>query len=117
MTFWEKIQKDIKKNIQEGIAALKEGGTAVSKKIELLTEEGKRRYKIHTLHMEVKDEFERLGGQLYDLVIKKSKDPLSNRKVTSIISKIKRLENQIIRLERQGSKKTIKKISKKIKGT
>jgi uncharacterized protein Yka (UPF0111/DUF47 family) len=112
MTFWEKIQKDVKKNIQEGIAALREGSTTVSKKIELLTEEGKRRYKIHTLHMKVKEEFERLGGQLYDLVTKKSKDPLSNRRVTSIISKIKKLEGQITRLERKGSKKTVKKASK-----
>ncbi len=108
MTFWEKIQKDIKKNIQEGIAALKEGGTTVSKKIELLTEEGKRRYKIHSLHINVKDEFERLGGQLYDLITKKTKDPLSNRKVTSIISRIKKLENQITRLERKGPKKVSK---------
>lgn len=108
MTFWEKIQKDIKKNIQEGIAALKEGSTTVSKKIELLTEEGKRRYKIHTLHINVKDEFERLGGQLYDLVTKKTKDPLSNRKVTSIISKIKKLESQITRLEKKGPKKVSK---------
>jgi len=112
MTFWEKIQKDVKKNIQEGIAALREGSTTVSKKIELLTEEGKRRYKIHTLHMKVKDEFERLGGQLYDLVTKKSKDPLSNRKVTTIISRIERLESQITRLERKGPKKSVKKISR-----
>jgi hypothetical protein len=105
MTFWEKIQKDVKRSIEEGIAALREGGTTVSKKIELLTEEGKRRYKIHTLHMKVKDEFERLGGQLYDLVTKKAKDPLSNRKITSIISRIRRLENQITRLERKAPKR------------
>lgn len=112
MTFWEKIQKDIRKNIQEGISALKEGSTKVSKKIELLTEEGKRKYKIHALHIKVKDEFERLGGQLYDLVTKKTKDPLSSRKVTSIISKIKKLENQITRLEKRGQKKSPKKVSK-----
>jgi len=109
MTFWEKIQRDVKKSIQEGIAALREGGTSVSKKIELLTEEGKRRYKIHTLHMKVKDEFERLGGQLYDLMTKRVENPLSNRQVTSIISRIKRLENQITRLEKQGVKKSVKK--------
>jgi len=105
MTFWEKIQKDVKRSIEEGIAALKESGTTVSKKIELLTEEGKRRYKIYTLHMKVKDEFERLGGQLYDLVTKKSRDPLSNRKITSIISRIRRLENQITRLEKKATKR------------
>ncbi len=42
MSFWEKMQKDARKNIQDGIATLKEGGTTVSRKIEWLTEEGKK---------------------------------------------------------------------------
>jgi hypothetical protein len=116
MSFWEKMQKDIRKNIKDGIAALKEGSTTVSQKIELLTEEGKRKYKIHTLHMNVKDEFAKLGGQIYDLTVKKSKKPLSSRKVTTIINKIKKLEAQINRLKKQHKKKTSKKTVKKITG-
>ena len=61
MSFWEKMQKDITKNIQDGIAALKEGGSTVSKKIELLTEEGKKKYRIYSLQVHVKEEFEKLG--------------------------------------------------------
>jgi hypothetical protein len=38
MSFWEKIQKDIKKNIREGLAIVREGSTVVSGRIEKLTE-------------------------------------------------------------------------------
>jgi hypothetical protein len=116
MSFWEKVQKDISKNIQDGIAALREGGTTVSKKIELLTEEGKKKYKIYSLHMNVKDEFEKLGGQIYDLNMKKSKNPMSSRKVTTIITRINKLETRIAKLEKQGPKKSIKKAPAKTPG-
>ena len=116
MSFWEKVQKDISKNIQDGIAALREGGTTVSKKIELLTEEGKKKYKIYSLHMSVKEEFEKLGGQIYDLSMKKANNPMSSRKVTPIISRINKLEAKISRLEKQVPKKSIKKAPAKSSG-
>ncbi len=116
MSFWEKVQKDISKNIQDGIAALREGGTTVSKKIELLTEEGKKKYKIYSLHMSVKEEFEKLGGQIYDLKMKKSKNPMSSRKVTPIINSINKLEARISKLEKQETGKSIKKASAKTPG-
>jgi hypothetical protein len=110
MSFWEKIEKDIKKNIQEGLSLVKERGTAFSRKIERLTEEGKRKYKIFTLKMKVQDEFTRLGGKVYDLS-QKSEDPMKNKKVIAIISRIKRLEDQITRKEREGKTKI-----RKVKG-
>ena len=116
MSFWEKVQKDISKNIQDGIAALREGGTTVSKKIELLTEEGKKKYKIYSLHMNVKEEFEKLGGQIYDLTMKKSKNPMSSRKVTPIINRINKLETRIAKLEKQVPVKSTKKGSGKSPG-
>jgi hypothetical protein len=113
MSFWDKIQKDLSKNIKEGLAIVKEGGTIVSKKIEEITEEGKKKYKIFNLNMKVQEEFARLGGQIYDLTVKKSPNPLSNRKVVSILKKINRLETKITKLEAKEIKKTRKSTSKK----
>lgn len=96
---WNKMQKDIRKNIEEGLAKVREGGTAVTQKIEQFTEEGKKKYRVFNLNMKVQEEFTKLGGQLYDLIVKKSKNPLSNRKLVSLIRKINKLESQIEKLE------------------
>lgn len=58
MGFWEKIQKDI----NEGLAIVREGSAVVSQRIEQLTGEGKRKYQVLTLNMKVQDEFSKLGG-------------------------------------------------------
>ena len=94
---------------------MKEGSTAVSQRLEKLTEEGKTKYKIFNLNMKVQEEFAKLGGQVYDLTTKKSKNPLGNRKVNSIISKINKLETQITRLKKKSVKKTVKKTIRKTK--
>jgi len=121
MSFWEKIQKDIKKNIKEGLTIVKEGSAVVSQKTRLiaervgeLTDEGKRKYKLITLNMKVQDEFARLGGKVYDLNFK-TKDPMSNKRVISIISKIKKLEDQITVLEKKRGKRTVRSGAKKIR--
>jgi hypothetical protein len=105
MSFWDKIQKDMKKNIHEGLEIVKEGSTIVSQKIEKLTEEGKNKYKVFSLNMKVQDEFAKLGGQIYDLTTKKSKNPMTNKKVVSTIKKINKLESQITKLEMTKTKK------------
>lgn len=114
MSFWEKIQKDIKKNIQEGLDIMKEGSVKVSKRIEKLTEEGKTKYQIFTLNMKVQDEFAKLGGRIYDVSLK-SKNPMTNKRVTAIMSRIKKLEAKISVLEKKHKKKAVKKSSKKAK--
>jgi hypothetical protein len=60
----------------------------------------------------VKEEFEKLGGQIYDLTSKKVKSPLSSRKVTAIITRIRKLEKQITRLEQRASKASAKKLTR-----
>ena len=109
MSFWDKIQEDLKKNLQEGIDIFKEGGSVFSKKIEELTEGGKKKYKVFNLNMKVQDEFAKLGGQVYDLISAKSKNPLGNKKATSIINKINKLESQINKLEAKEAPKVKKK--------
>ncbi len=115
MSFWEKIQNDIKKNITDGLAIIKESSDVVSQKIGKLTEEGKKKYKTFNLNMKVQDEFAKLGGNIYDLTIKKTKNPISNKKVVSIISRIKKLEAQINRLEKKHGKKAVKAGPRKVK--
>ena len=122
MTFWDRIQKDVhwdkiqnefKKNIEEGLSIIKEGGSAVSQRIEKLTDEGKKKYRVFNLNMKVQEEFARLGGQVYDQITKKSKNPLGSRNVTSIIKRINKLEGQIDRLEMKKAAKTKKKAARK----
>ncbi len=121
MNFWEKIQQDLKKNIQEGLEIFKEGSSVVTEKIEKLTEEGKKKYKIFNLNMKVQEEFTKLGGEVYDLISKKSKNPLGSRKVRSIVSTVNRLETQINRLEdnegtrprKTTARQTVRKSTKK----
>jgi hypothetical protein len=115
MSFWEKIQSDLKKNIQEGMEIFREGSSAVTQRLEKLTDEGKKKYQVFNLNMKVQDEFARLGGAIYDLVKKKSKNPLGNRTVTSIIRKINKLEDEISKLEGKAPKSALKKKTSKKK--
>ena len=113
MSFWDKIQEDLKKNLQEGLEIFREGGSVVTEKLEKLTGEGKKKYKVFNLNMKVQEEFAKLGGEIYDLISGKSKNPLGNRKVKSIISKINKLESRINKLESKEVKKPKKTAAKK----
>jgi hypothetical protein len=118
---WDKFQNEFKKNIEDGLSVIKDGGSAVSQQIEKLTDEGKKKYKVFNLNMKVQEEFAKLGGQVYDQITKKSKNPLGNRAVASVIKRINKLEAQITRLElkkavkakKKPKKKTAKKATKK----
>jgi len=110
---WDKIQKDMKKNVDEGLDIIKDGGATVSKQIEKLADDGKKKYKVFSLNMKVQDEFAKLGGQVYDLIVKKAKSPLKNREVTSTIKKINKMEDQITKLKKKPVKKAKKRIVKK----
>jgi peptidoglycan hydrolase CwlO-like protein len=98
MNFWEKIKKDIRKGIKEGIGIVKEGATVVREKAEELTEEGKKRIKIFDLKTKVQKEISELGGKIYDLS-SKVKNPMLDSKVKSAVARIKKLETQIAGLE------------------
>lgn len=107
MTFWEKVKRDLQKGIKEGIAIVKESAAVVREKAEELTEEGKRRYKIFELKTKVQKEISELGGRVYDLS-SKTKNPILDRKVKTIVARIKKFETQITKLEgkaRTSSKK------------
>jgi hypothetical protein len=113
MSFWDKIQEDLKKNLQEGLEIFREGSSVVTDKLEKFTEEGKKKYKVFNLNMKVQEDFAKLGGEIYDLISKKSKNPLGNKKVKSIIAKINKMEEQISTLESKDAGETVKKSPKK----
>jgi len=106
MGLWDKIQKDIQKSINESITAMRKGATVAVEKAEELAEEGKRRYKIFELKMKIQSNFTDLGGKVYDLISKGSKNLLIDKKVKSLIAGVKKLEAQIAKLERVSAKKS-----------
>jgi polyhydroxyalkanoate synthesis regulator phasin len=100
---FEKIKKDVKKGIAEGIAAVKEGANVVSDKMGELTAEGKRQYKMFDLKAKIQSQMTELGGRAYD-VLDSKKSPAADSKVKTVYVKIKKLEEQLSKLE--GGKKT-----------
>ncbi|MBI4688872.1 MAG: hypothetical protein HY754_01150 [Nitrospirae bacterium] len=105
MGLWDRIKKDVRKGIDESVSAVRQGATIAVEKAEELAEEGKRRYKIFELKQKVHSNFTELGGKIYDLISKGSKNPLLDSKVKSTISGVKKLEAQIAKLEKQSAGK------------
>jgi len=87
---------------------LKKGAVIVKEKAEVLGEEAKRQYKIFNLKTKVQKEVAELGGRVYDLS-KKVRNPMLDKQVKTTIGQIKKLEEQVKKLE--GGKKVAKKKS------
>lgn len=102
---FDKIKKDVKKGIEEGIAVVKEGASAVSGKMGELTAEGKRQYKMYDLQSKIQKQMTALGGRVYD-VLEDKKNPAADSRVKAAYDKIKNLEAQLAKLEGKKEKKT-----------
>jgi hypothetical protein len=102
-SLFEKIKKDVKKGIEEGIAAVKEGAGVVSEKMGELTTEGKRQYRMFDLKSKIQGQMTVLGGRAYD-VLDGKKNPAADNTVKAVFAKIKKLEAQLCKLE--GVKET-----------
>lgn len=98
MSFWEKIKKDMQKGLKEGMTAFREGATVVREKAGELGDEAKKQYKIYDLKAKVQKWIAELGGLVYELQAK-AKDPMQDTTVKLMISRIRKLEAQILRLE------------------
>lgn len=95
---FDKIKKDLKKGVEEGIAVVKEGASVVSAKMGELTAEGKRQYKMFDLKTKIQNYMAELGGRTYE-VMNDKKSPAADSKVKSVAAKIKKLEEQLRKLE------------------
>ena len=100
---FDKIKKDVKKGIEEGITVIKEGASVVSEKMGELTAEGKRQYRVYDLKAKIQGQMTVLGGRVYD-VLGSKKSPSADSKVKEVFVKIKKLEEQLRKFE--GGKET-----------
>lgn len=98
----DKIRKDVKKGLEEGLAAVKQGASVVSEKMNDLSAEGKRQYEIFNLYVKMKDQMNELGEIAYD-ALESSKSLNENKKIKAAYNKIKKLEWQLSKLA--GGKK------------
>lgn len=105
MGLWDRVKRDVKKGIEEGVSVMRQGATIAVEKAEELADEGKRRYKVFELKQKIQSNFAELGGRIYDLASKGAQNPMLNAKVKSAVAGIKRLENQIEKLEKPFFKK------------
>jgi hypothetical protein len=111
MNLLNKIKRDLQKELKASIAFIKEGTAVIRKKAKEMTKEELRRYKIIELKTKVKEQMAGLGGRIYDLGLN-YKNPMQDKKVIALFNRIKKLEMQTTKLEKQ-SKTSVKKVSKK----
>ena len=95
---FDKIKKDVRKGFEEGIAVVKEGANVVSEKMGELTTEGKRQYKMFDLKAKIQSQMTELGGRAYD-VLDSKKSPAADGRVKTVYVKIKKLEEQLRKIE------------------
>ncbi len=114
-----KIKKDLKKGFDEGIAAVVQGANVVSVKMNELSDEGKKQYKMFNIYVKIKDQKNELGELAYTLLAGgKSLD--TDKKIKTTYNKIKKLEWQLNKIDGDktikmaASKKAAKKVVKKI---
>jgi hypothetical protein len=116
--FLNKIKKDVKKGWEEGLASVMQGANVVSVKMNELSEEGKRQYKLFNLHVKIKDQMNELG-EIACAVLKSDKSLDEDKKIKAAFTKIKKLEWQLSKLagdkkikiaeSKKAAKKTVKK--------
>ena len=110
--FWDTLKKDLNKAWDEGMAAVKDGSRFAARKVDQLTTEGKKLYKIYDLKTEVHREMGELGGLIYSLQEEVEK-PYTDKRVKAVIKKIDTLKERIAKLEVAKKKAAKKKTAKK----
>ena len=103
MSFWQTIKKDLEKEIKAGLAFFREGTAVMKKKAKEVSSEGKRHIRMIELKRKVHELMAGLGGRVYDLSVT-AKDPMKDKKVLSLLARIRRLETQISKLEKDKKK-------------
>jgi uncharacterized protein Yka (UPF0111/DUF47 family) len=124
MAFWDKLKKDIKKGLDEGLHAFKEGTTVIRKRAGTLSDDVKKKVKVFELKQKIQVYLTDLGGRVYEVASDKRRNPMTNEKVNAIVEKIKKIEGQIEKIEAKAvkkmtgrakpGKKTIRKATKKV---
>jgi len=106
MEFWDRIQKDIGKNLKDGLQTIRD-------KAGELSDEGKRKYRVYDLQSQIHKLMAELGAAVYALR-GSSKNSVKAPKVTALISRIVKLEEKLAEIETgKPAKKPVKKAARK----
>lgn len=97
MGFWRTVNEELKKAVEDGVAAVKDG-----------VEVSRLRYKMLTLQKEADRRFSEIGGIVYDMAKPPWENPLSKPEVLKLAEEIKGVEDEIRLLEEE-----IRKIKRK----
>jgi hypothetical protein len=97
-SLFEKIKEDLKKGIEDGISALKDGANAFYGKVDEIKAVAKKQYNIFDLQTRIQNEMTKLGGRVYD-VYKSNQSIDEDKKVKAVFARIKKLEWQLAKVE------------------
>ncbi len=101
MGFWERIRDELKKTVEEGWSAVKDGAKIAAEKGEEVAKIGRIRYQQFLLHKKAERRFADLGGMVYDMAKPPYENPLSNPEVMKVIEEIKKIEEESQQLEEE----------------
>ncbi len=99
MAFWDKVNENLKKAIDEGIVAIKEGAKVATEKGTEVAKVGKLKYEVYNAHKDAEKLLAELGGMVFEMAKPPFENPLSNPDVMAVVEKIKESEKEIKELE------------------
>lgn len=105
MGFWEHINQELKKAVEEGWTVVKESARI-----------GKLRLNIHNLHRDAEKHFKDIGGIVYEMAADPMENPLHKPEVQRHIGEIKKIETQAAALEDEITKLKHKEATKDTAG-
>jgi len=96
----EQIKKEVRSDIEKGLAVIKRGVFAFQKIAEELAEEGKRQYKIVATRSKIQGAKRDLGVRVYTLIsAAETTNPALDEEVKGTVARIKGLEEELAKLE------------------
>ncbi len=93
MGFWEKVNEELKRAVEEGWTVLKD-----TAKI------GKLRYQKYTLNKKADKCFSKMGGIVYEMAKPPWENPLSRPEVLKLVEEIKKIESEVSALDEEISR-------------
>lgn len=90
MSFWEKVNNELKRAVEEGWSVLKDTARI-----------GKLRYNKYTLTRKADKCFSKIGGIVYEMAKPPWENPLSRPEVLKLVEEIKKLESEMTALEEE----------------
>lgn len=90
MGFWEHVNQELKRAVEEGWSAVKESAKV-----------GKLRLSIHNLHRDAERHFKEVGGIVYEMAADPSENPLHRPEVQGRLAEIRKIEARARVLEEE----------------